>query len=146
MRRHFTILIADRNRHVREFLQRELLAEGYRVEMAKDDQEVLAMIEAEIPPDLLILDLELPCGGGVELLERLQDRKNQVPVLIHSFLPENGNHPAIRGTAGFVEKCGDNINPFKTTVSEVLRKCYPRRFAPNEHEEIAPAADRPHAG
>ena len=43
----FTILIADRNRHVREFLRRELMAEDYCVEVAKDGREVLLMITAE---------------------------------------------------------------------------------------------------
>jgi CheY-like chemotaxis protein len=132
---HFTILVADRNRHVREFLRRELLAEGYGVDLAKDDHEVLARMATGAPPDLLILDLELPCMGGVELLERLRKQESPVPVLIHSFLPENGNHPAIQDTAGFVEKSGDNIYRFKTSVAEVLRKTYPHRFASKETEE-----------
>jgi CheY-like chemotaxis protein len=53
-------LIADRNRHVRDFLRRELTAEGYQVEMAADGREVLSRIEGADPPHLLILDLEIP--------------------------------------------------------------------------------------
>ena len=51
------ILIADRNRHVRDFLRRELHAEGYRIEVARDGREVLNHLQGHEPPDLLILDL-----------------------------------------------------------------------------------------
>ena len=44
------ILIADRNRHVRDFLRRELGAEGYQVEVARDGREVLGRIMAMIRP------------------------------------------------------------------------------------------------
>jgi DNA-binding response OmpR family regulator len=39
--KEFKILIADRNQHVREFLKRELMAEGYRVGLAKMSRKFL---------------------------------------------------------------------------------------------------------
>jgi DNA-binding response OmpR family regulator len=126
----FTILITDRNRHVREFLRRELTAEGYTVRVARDGREVLMVIDQEISPDLLILDLEIPYAGGLALLERLQNRENPVPVVVHTFLAEDGNHMNARHAAVFVEKSG-NTDKLKTAVAEVLSKCYPRRFALN---------------
>jgi DNA-binding response OmpR family regulator len=72
----FTIFIADRNRHVRDFLRRELAAEGYRVELAKDGREALRMLEVNELPDLLILDLEIPYVSGLEILKQLQDRRH----------------------------------------------------------------------
>lgn len=41
MEKKFTLLIADRNRNVREFLKRELIAEGYGVKVARNGQEIL---------------------------------------------------------------------------------------------------------
>jgi CheY-like chemotaxis protein len=125
----FTILIADRNRHVREFLRRELIAEDYCVEVAKDGREVLIMINAEKPPDLLILDLDIPFVGGLAILESLQDRFPPLPVVIHSFLTEYSNHPVVQRAATFVEKRG-NIDRLKSAVVDVLRKSYPHRFSP----------------
>ena len=46
MEEFFTILIADRNSHVRMFLLRELMAEGYRVKMAATAENVLKMAYA----------------------------------------------------------------------------------------------------
>lgn len=123
----FRILITDRNRHVREFLEREFRDAGYQTQVAKDGQELLALIEAEKPPDLLILDLEMPHGDGLEILQRLQTRLPPLPVVIHAFLTEHSNQAALDKVAALVEKEGDT-NCLKTTVMEVLRKHYPSRF------------------
>jgi DNA-binding response OmpR family regulator len=125
----FTILIADRNRHVREFLRRELVAEDFLVEVARDGREVLTMIDVDTPPDLLILDLDIPFVNGLAILERLQDRARPLPVVIHSFLTEYVHHPAVQRAAAFVEKKG-NIDRLKAVVVDVLRKWYPHRLAP----------------
>jgi CheY-like chemotaxis protein len=123
----FRILITDRNRHVREFLEREFRGAGYQTQVAKDGQEVLALMEAEKPPDLLILDLEMPHGDGLEILQRLQTRLPPLPVVIHAYLAEHSNQAALDKVAALVEKEGDT-NCLKTTVMEVLRKHYPSRF------------------
>jgi DNA-binding response OmpR family regulator len=124
----FTILIADRNPHVREFLRRELMAEGYRVQVARNGREVLRMTDVDDPPELLILDLDMPYVSGLTILEELENRKSPLPVMIHTFRMEYEKHPAVQRAAGFWEKRGDNIDGFKATVTQVLRKYYPRRF------------------
>lgn len=124
----FTILIADRNPHVREFLRRELTAEGYRVQVARNGREVLRMTDVDDPPELLILDLDMPYVSGLTILEELENRKSPLPVMIHTFRMEYEKHPAVQRAAGFWEKRGDNIDGLKATVTQVLRKYYPRRF------------------
>jgi DNA-binding response OmpR family regulator len=124
----FTILIADRNPHVREFLRRELMAEGYRVQVARNGREVLRMTDVDDPPELLILDLDMPYVSGLTILEELENRKSPLPVMIHTFRMEYEKHPAVQRAAGFWEKRGDNIDGLKATVTQVLRKYYPRRF------------------
>ena len=113
------ILIADRNRHVREFLRRELLTEGYRVEAARDGREVLQMLNGENPPDLLILDLELPYVTELKVLELLQERLPSLPVVIHSFLPEAESH--FPEAATFLEKREDT-DLLKEVVAHLLGK------------------------
>ena len=124
----FTILIADRNPHVREFLRRELMAEGYRVQVARNGREVLRMTDVDDPPELLILDLDMPYVSGLTILEELENRKSPLPVMIHTFRMEYEKHPAVQRAAGFWEKRGDNIDGLKATVTQVLRKYYPGRF------------------
>jgi DNA-binding response OmpR family regulator len=129
----FTVLITDRNRHVRNFLRRELITEGYQVEVAADGRDLLRKISIADPPDLLILDLEIPYGGGPTIIERLRRVNSGLPVIIHGFATEDAAHPAVQQTAAFVEKMG-NTDRLKATVLEVLRQYYPNRFSTNQGE------------
>jgi CheY-like chemotaxis protein len=113
------ILIADRNRHVRDFLRRELLAEGYQVDAARDGREVLQMLNGQNQPDLLILDLELPYVTELKVLELLQEKLPSLPVVIHSFLPEAESH--LPEATTFLEKREDT-NLLKEVVAELLGK------------------------
>jgi CheY-like chemotaxis protein len=119
------ILIADRNRHVRDLLRRELSAEGYLVEVAKDGREVLGRINDTDPPHLLILDLEIPYLDEPEVWDRLKDRQPPLPVVIHTFLPEYPTNLTVPIAAAFLEKKGDT-DLLKAVVAEVIEKHYPK--------------------
>lgn len=136
----FSIVIADRNRHVREFLRRELRLEGYKVHVAKNDREVLSLIEQQ-EPDLLILDLEIPYAGGLAVLEVLRDRNPPIPVVIHTFLTEYATHPAVQSKTSFVEKAG-NTDCLKAAILEMLWKFYPHRFGFSEEDRNQRTEDR----
>ena len=118
----FTILIADRNRNVREFLRREMMAEGYRVRLAKDSREVLKWVFSQAPLDLLIVDLDLPDAGEVEIFEQINDRIPQLPVVLHSFQTDHANYPEGLIAAVFVEKQGNSIEHLKKVVSKMLNR------------------------
>jgi DNA-binding NtrC family response regulator len=127
-----TILIADRNRHVREFLKRELAAVGYRVRLAKNGREVLNWVNQPPPPDLLILDLNLPDEPEVGILEKLRQAMPSLPVVVHSFTWEYENTPAVVAAAAFVEKGGRSIEELKRVVREVLKEHGPTRSDESE--------------
>ena len=122
----FTILIADRNRHVRNFLRRELLKEGYRVEVATDGRDILRKINIDGSPDLLVLDLEIPYLNGLTILKRLTHQYPHLPVIIHTFPTEDVNDPVIQNAAAFVVKMG-NTDRLKREIERVLRENYPNR-------------------
>lgn len=121
----YRILIADRNRHVREFLRRELTAEGYRVEVARDGRELLGKINGDDPPHILILDLEIPYLEELQVWARLQECQPPLPVVIHTFLPEYPLNLTVPMAAVFLEKKGDT-DQLKSVVAEVIKKNYPQ--------------------
>jgi DNA-binding NtrC family response regulator len=125
MDNQFKLLVADRNRNVRDFLKREFVAAGYSVQLAKDDRELLAVINAGAAPDLLILDLEMPYTAWPDVLAELQNRIPGLPIVVYTLLTDQAANEAIRKAAAFLEKRGNNIENLKTTVEEVLRKWYP---------------------
>ncbi len=122
MGRQFTILISDRNRNVREFLKREMMAEGYRVRLAKSGREVLEWAYHHESIDLVILDLDLPDASEMAILAKLEDRIPTLPVVIHTFLSDYDNHPAVLNAAALVEKEGNSVERLKKVVAEILGK------------------------
>jgi len=125
-------LIADRNRHVREFLRREMIEEGYHVREAKNGQEVLREVYTHEHLDLLILDPDLPDVNISTILEKLENRIPALPVVIHAFPSDYIDDPDILKKTPFVEKRGDSIEHLKSVVSEILWKSYPQKFDPNQ--------------
>ena len=127
MKENFTLLIADRNRNIREFLQRELVTDGFRVLLACDGRKVVKIIEKEAP-DLLIVDLDIPYADELRVFERLQDANQSIPLLVHTLPSGDTTNSFLQRAAGFVEKDGNNITNLKDTITQVLQKHYPHRF------------------
>lgn len=128
----FTILIADRNPHVREFLKREMAAEGYRVRLAENGKDVLKWSYAPEPLDLLILDPDLPDVDANTLLARLADRIPALPMVIHTFLSDFSAPEASAGDIAFVEKRGSSIESLKQIVERLLVRSNSTKRVPVE--------------
>ena len=122
MREGFTILIADRNPHVRELLKREIAAEGYHVRLAENGREVLKWSYDSGPIDLLILDPDLPDIDASALLSRLADRIPALPIVIHTFRSDYTVPSGISGTVAYVEKGGSSIENLKQVIANFLNK------------------------
>ncbi len=117
------ILVADRNRNVRDLLRRELLAEGYSVEVAKDGHDLWLRLNSNAPPDLVILDLEIPFLEDLMTQGQVRNGEPPVPVIIYSYLPEEDDR-RVPKAAAFLEKKEDTQR-LKEMVAEVLRRYYP---------------------
>ncbi|MBL8345086.1 MAG: response regulator [Rubrivivax sp.] len=66
-----SILITDDEPNIVLSLEFVLQEEGYRVRVARDGQEALDALAAELP-DLLLLDVMLPRVSGFEVCERIR--------------------------------------------------------------------------
>ncbi len=117
-----TLLIADRNSHVREFLKREMSAAGYRVHLAENGNRVLKWIYCQEPIDLLILDPDLPGAEESSLLNKLHDRIPTLPVILHTFLSDYDKASALLNAEAFVEKEGMSVERLKQVVTNILEK------------------------
>ncbi|ODS01861.1 hypothetical protein AUC71_02910 [Methyloceanibacter marginalis] len=77
-----TVLVADDDPVIREYLSARCKEAGLRVETATDGLRALLQA-SKLEPDLLILDLHLPDVEGFRVCERLTDAKFQpLPVVI----------------------------------------------------------------
>ena len=119
------ILLADRNRHVRKYLERELLSEGYQVILAGEGRELLHLLTCEEPPEVLILDPDIPSYlTAEELIKLLHFQHPDVPIVIHTFLPDEGNYAEMPGVAVCLEK-GEDVSLLKKTIADLMHKYYP---------------------
>lgn len=117
----FTILIADRNSHVRMFLMRELMAEGYRVMLAATADHVLKMAFSRDDIDLLILDPDLPGDDQASILKTLTDRIPVLPIVLHTH--RQLDDEALLGDQQWctvIEKAGDSVEHIKAAVQRLL--------------------------
>lgn len=80
-----TVLVADDNADMRDYLTRLLLRAGYEVRVVQDGVAALAAIRAQ-PPDLVISDVMMPRMDGLSLVTALRadPRTLAVPVLLLS--------------------------------------------------------------
>lgn len=79
------ILVVDDAADMREFVINYVLKPaGFRAAEARDGLEALQMITAN-PPDLVILDLNMPRLDGLGVLQRLQEQRISVPVILLTF-------------------------------------------------------------
>jgi two-component system, OmpR family, KDP operon response regulator KdpE len=101
------ILIVDDNPTIRKGLSIRLRANGYEVFCAEDAISATSALVTE-KPDLMILDLGLPCGDGFKVMERLHksDRLAHVPVIVVTGLEVSGNRDRAlqAGVAAFFQK------------------------------------------
>jgi DNA-binding NtrC family response regulator len=116
----YTILIADRNPHVREFLHREMTEDGFKVLQAEKGKEVIKIVYQCFPLDIVILDPDLPDMEEIGLIKKIGARIPPLPVVIHALDREETNYFLYLKHGAFVEKGGHSIEKLKQVVLEIL--------------------------
>src|ERR687886_294463 len=77
------ILVIDDEAAIRDSLRMTLEYQGYEFIGAATGQEGLALAEREAP-DLVLLDVKMPGMDGLEVLDRLRNMNDSLPVLVIS--------------------------------------------------------------
>lgn len=135
MEKKFNILIGERNPHIREFLKREMVTEGYNVQLAKNAREVVKLVYSSTPIDLVIVDPDLPDASELNLFKSLEDRIPTLPLVVHGYGLENLDYFLKLKPIMFVPKQGNSSETLKNIVSELLLKSYPKRFKRSEEKK-----------
>jgi two-component system copper resistance phosphate regulon response regulator CusR len=77
------ILIVEDEKRIADFLSRGLESAGYAVDHAPNGQTALDLVH-QTEYDLIVLDLGLPDMDGLQVLQKVRNRKTSPPVLILS--------------------------------------------------------------
>lgn len=100
------ILIVDDDYEIIDSIRYALEGEGYRVVVARDGNQGLALAERE-SPDLMILDMMMPKRSGFLVLEKLRRvRETPLPVIMITG-NEGSRHKAyaeLLGVSDYIRK------------------------------------------
>ena len=97
------ILVVDDEAPVCDFLSRVLAKAGYEVEVSTQPTEALTLVKRE-KPDLLILDMVMPELSGYAILDILNAKGMEIPVLVMTTTAEISENLAQEGIAGLLLK------------------------------------------
>ncbi|MDR3639305.1 MAG: response regulator [Isosphaeraceae bacterium] len=133
------VLIVEDEPNVRLVFRRALESDDYRITAAADGETALGWLGQE-RFDAVLLDLQLPRMGGMEILARLRERGDDTPVVIVSAhdSPPNVVQAVRLGAVDFLSK---PLTPdsLRQAVADVLA----RADEDDVVEDIGQAAVRP---
>ena len=80
-----TVCIVDDSADIRDIYSLKFQREGFMVVVARDGAEGLQLIR-EKRPDVILLDIEMPVMGGLEVLKALKEdpELEKIPVVVMS--------------------------------------------------------------
>lgn len=117
------VLLADDDPVLVHLLRSGLRAKGWDVEVAADAMQAV-MFAMRSPPDVLVLDINMPGGKGTTALKRLKASvKTQfIPVLVLSGTADADAPGTVRGlgASGFLPKPVD-IDDLHRTLRQLLQ-------------------------
>ena len=76
------VLVVEDDREIRSLMQSSLTVEGFEVQTAVSVSEARALLQ-HAPPDVMLLDLGLPDGDGIELVHEVR-KHYSLPILVVS--------------------------------------------------------------
>jgi len=102
----------------------KLKKEGFDVQTAANNKEVISIIEKKIKIDLILLDLMLPEVDGFEILKRIRKEPHllNTPVIVFSNLSEEKDIEKAKsmGIKDFMIKSNFNLDELTKKVRETL--------------------------
>ncbi len=118
------ILIAELNPRMRDFLRREFSRRNFIVEGAGSGDELFATLDSGPQVHVVVLAANTPDSSGKGLLQKMVSNYSNIPVILHTYLDDLPDDPALEKVAAMVEKRG-NPEDLTRMVTNVLERYYP---------------------
>ncbi len=129
-----TVLIADDTAFVRDRFRTALEGAGHRAVTVKTGQELLATLRSNERIDLIVLDLRIPHGRGLDLMRSLRRAvPEHPPIVIFSGTIANADEVrnlAAYGVAGYVNEYTGVGHIMPALAPHLFPEHYNRRSSP----------------
>jgi len=136
------VLIVDDSAVMRSLLRSVLRsARGFEVAGAAGDGESALRLIAELRPDLVLLDVEMPVMDGLATLRKLRAQGHKTPVIMCSALTQRGGRVTIEalasGASDYVAKPKGQVGPAEA-IQTLSRELLPKITALTTVEPVIP--------
>lgn len=120
-KQHKILLIED-DLFISEMYKRQLESEGYQVSIAMGGFEGVQKLESGKTFDLVLLDLMLPGMSGLDILRKIAEKGQDLPVIIVSNMEDDGViEEALKiGAKKFLTKSTITPNELSREIEEIL--------------------------
>jgi len=117
----YKILLVEDEKDIQEINKYMLSERGYNVSLAMNLAEARQGI-TKFAPDLIVLDIMLPDGSGLDLMEELREHGNSIPILLLTALstPKDKVEGLRRGGNDYLAKPYD-YDEFVMRIEVILR-------------------------
>ncbi len=115
-----TILIADDDKNLTLLYKQELSEDGYQIDIVHDARSAIERV-SQTPPDLLVLDIQMPGMDGIEALSHIIGQNNRVPVILNTAYSTYKDNFMTWSADAYVVKSSD-LTELKTTIRDTLAR------------------------
>ncbi len=115
-----TILVVEDDKNQCLLYRQELTEEGYKVEIARDGNEAVAMAKLN-PPDLIVMDINMAGMDGIEAMGKILGENNKIPVVINTAYSSYKDNFMAWSADAYVVKSSD-LAELKKTIKEILEE------------------------
>lgn len=112
------ILIVDDDANQRSLYEEELIDEGYAILTAEDGRQALQVAQ-DTPPDLIVMDVNMPKMDGLDTMARFLEIDRHIPVVIHTAYASYRESFASWSADAYIVKNSD-LSELKATVKRLL--------------------------
>jgi len=112
------ILLVDDEESIQLLYREEFEDEGFTVDSAYNGVDALEKFQKD-PPDLVILDINMPGMNGIEVLRQMKELRADLPIILSSAYQEYKQDFATWASEAYVVKSA-NMDELKATVRKHL--------------------------
>ncbi|WP_136808389.1 response regulator [Desulfosediminicola flagellatus] len=112
------ILLVDDEESIQLLYHEEFQDDGYEVISAMNGEEALEKYK-ENPPDLVILDIQMPGMNGIEVLRQMKMMNEKIPVILSSAYHEYKQDLGTWASDEYIVKSAD-IDDLKKAVKKLI--------------------------
>ncbi len=113
-----TILLVEDDKNQRLLYEQELGLEGYEIRTAIDGKDALKKVQ-EHPPDIIIMDIDLPKMEGIEAMGRIISKSKGIPIIIHTAYSSYKDNYMSWIADAYIVKSSD-LTELKNKIKELL--------------------------